>query len=249
MGTSKFPYLYRGSRRDAAHRGEQELWEKSFRENVCCARAVEKAIRDSAGERNELSEGCAEGVLREYGFMRTMYVLAHTVKTLGPVVHASPETKAWADSIYTCPDTGFGRYYHADTSLPDLERFIGQTLEEYQALALFGKQHCDSSAWSESLEGKVLVLSPNVLKEEYWTQQNQLWLCTGGFGAEPNARGRAVYGICLGDGEQTRWDRQDFIGVLEEAYLPEWAAERLESLRAQNEQENEVHTEASQAMA
>ena len=41
--------------------------------------------------------------------------------------------------------------------------------------------------------------------------------------------------MCLGDGEETRWNRVDFIGVLDEQYLPGWAAEKLAELQA-NEQ-------------
>ena len=40
-----------------------------------------------------------------------------------------------------------------------------------------------------------------------------------------------MFATCLGDGEEARWNRSDFIGVLDEQYLPEWAAERLAGLR------------------
>ncbi|MFR1990318.1 MAG: hypothetical protein ACLS3C_09765 [Oscillospiraceae bacterium] len=66
--------------------------------------------------------------------------------------------------------------------------------------------------------GKVLVLSPNTLKEEYWSPENQLWLAQSGFGCSPTARGRSILCVCLGDGEQTRWNRNDFIGVLKDEY-------------------------------
>ena len=52
---------------------------------------------------------------------------------------------------------------------------------------------------------------------------NGIWLFSHRFG-------RAVYATCLGDGEQTRWNRADFIGVLDEQYLPDWAREKLEEL-------------------
>ena len=38
--------------------------------------------------------------------------------------------------------------------------------------------------------------------------------------------------ICLGDGEMTRWNRHEFIGVLDEKYLPDWAREKLMELTA-----------------
>ena len=52
-----------------------------------------------------------------------------------------------------------------------------------------------------------------------------------GFGCSPASRGRAVYATCLGDGEEARWNREDFMGVLDEQHLPDWAAEKLAELR------------------
>ena len=75
----------------------------------------------------------------------------------------------------------------------------------------------------------------DTLKEEYWTPENQLWLCTGGFGSHPRARGRAVYATCLGDGEEARWNRSDFLGVLKEKCMPAWAKEKLERMNAPQE--------------
>ena len=40
-----------------------------------------------------------------------------------------------------------------------------------------------------------------------------------------------MYATCLGDGEKTRWDRADFIGVLKDEFLPDWAREKLEALQ------------------
>lgn len=85
-----------------------------------------------------------------------------------------------------------------------------------------------------SYEGRVLVLSPDTLKESCWTPQNQLWLAHDGFGCSPHAVGRSIRCTCLGDGEQTRWNRTDFTGVLKEEFLPGWAREKLEEFQGQN---------------
>ena len=101
---------------------------------------------------------------------------------------------------------------------------------------MFDRTHCTTMTGQE-LEGKVLVMSPYTLKESYWAPENQLWLAGGGFGCSPSAAGRAVYATCLGDGEYTRWNREDFIGILDEQHLPEWAQSKLAELRpAQQEQ-------------
>ena len=231
--------LYTGSRAEATRYGELDDWDRSFRENVCCARAIEKAVRDYAGEDHNITPGCAQAVLDEYGFKRTGFVLAHTVRNLGPLVKPSPEADAWSWQFDHFRDKDFGRYFEAQLSLADIDAFIGQYQEAYQTLGLLGKEHCDPEKWQESLDGKVLLLSPNVLREKYWSVENMLWLCTGGFGASPNARGRAVYAICLSDGEETRWNRGDFVGVLDEKYLPEWATEKVEALRTPQQEQSD----------
>ena len=109
-----------------------------------------------------------------------------------------------------------------------LAQFVQQAHAEYQTLGLFGARHC---ATDLDYTGKVLILRPAVLKEECWSPQNQLWYGECGFGCSPTSSGRAVYATCLGDGEKTRWNREDFVGVLDEQYLPDWAQEKLAELR------------------
>ena len=56
-----------------------------------------------------------------------------------------------------------------------------------------------------------------------------------GFGCEPHSSGRAVFATCLSDGETARWNREDFIGVLDDKFLPGWAREKLEELMTQEQ--------------
>ena len=83
----------------------------------------------------------------------------------------------------------------------------------------------------------MLVLSPEALREQYWGQKDQLWYARSGFGCEPHSSGRAVFATCLSDGETARWNREDFIGVLDEKCLPGWAREKLMELTAQRQEE------------
>jgi len=57
-------------------------------------------------------------------------------------------------------------------------------------------------------------------------------LAVGGFGAHANARGRAVYTVNLYSGKESRWNREDILGVLKTEYMPDWAKERLNQVRA-----------------
>ena len=234
-----FPYLYRGSHAGAVRYGEEDQYDARFRENVVCARAIEQAIRDHWDEASgELAEGCAQSVLERYGFKRVNFVLANSLQELkksgcGHLV--SEETYQWGQDTFVPQDGEYNRYYRVDTAVQLLEGFIRQAQEAYQALGLFGLEHCAGNQHELDYTGKVLVLSPDTLKESCWTPRDQLWVAEGGFGCSPAARGQAVYATCLGDGEKTRWNRADFIGVLKDEFLPDWAAQKLEELQSQKQ--------------
>ena len=237
-----FPYLYRHSRAEAHRLGETQRYDDSFHLNVSCARAIEKAIRDHFTEANEsLKDGCAQSVLEQYGFKRVNFVLANSLNEFQKSIcnHlVSDETYQWGQKTFIPPDGGYNRYFAVDTAATLLEKFIGQVRDAYQALELFGAEHCASSREGLDYTGKVLVMRPDTLRESCWSPRDQLWLAEGGFGCSPTASGRAVYATCLGDGEQTRWDRADFIGVLDEQYLPDWAAEKLDELRGSQQRQS-----------
>ncbi len=147
------------------------------------------------------------------------------------------ETRQWGQKISVPPDGKYNRYFAVDTAAALLESFIGQARAAYQALNLLGPEHC-IDGHGQDYTGKVLVLSPDTLRESCWSPRDQLWLAESGFGCSPTASGRAVYATCLGDGEKTRWNREDFTGVLDGQYLPDWAMEKLAELRGSRQEQN-----------
>lgn len=237
-----FPYLYPHSLADARCLGETQRYDDSFHLNVDCARAIEQAIVDHFDEESEtITEGCAQSVLDRFGFKRTNFVLANSLKELKKFVceHlVSEETYQWGSKIFVPSDGRYNRYFAADTAAPLLESFIGQTREAYQALNLFGPEHCAGDRSKQDFTGKVLVMSPDTLREACWDPHDQLWFGESGFGCSPDSRGRAVYATCLSDGEKTRWNRTDFLGVLDEKFLPDWAQEKLEELRGPQQEQD-----------
>ena len=84
---------------------------------------------------------------------------------------------------------------------------------------------------------KEVILILKLLSERLFFSVH-IRLATGGFGCVPTAAGRAVYATCLGDGEQTRWNRSDFIGILREEHLPDWARESLKQIRQKDPAES-----------
>lgn len=192
-----FPYLYPYSRADARDLKQTQMHEDSFRVNVECARAIEQAVRDHFNETSELlTEGCAQSVLEQFGFKRVNFVLANSLQEFHKSVckHlVSDETYRWGRKTFVPQDGKYNRYYAVDTAAALLESFIGQARDAYQALGLFGLEHCAGNPLEQDYKGKVLVMRPDTLRESCWDPCNMLWLAEGGFGCSPHARGQAVY--------------------------------------------------------
>ena len=87
--------------------------------------------------------------------------------------------------------------------------------------------------------GKLLILSPNVLKDQYKTPEDQLFYATGGFGCDPTKMGRKVFGFFLKDGEETHFARGDFLGVIKDECIPDWAYDKLNEYEEYSDTEDE----------
>ncbi len=225
-------YLYPYSLAEAKRLDEVTLWRESYRANIACKNGIESAIRQSF-DGMHLDEDGIQTVLQDHGFKRVGHVLAATIRYKDYDGRFSPGNKAWAAEDAILMDENTYRYV-VDSHPAVLDGFVGQFRKELDAKQLFGPTHCDT-IWQE-LKGKVLVMKPSTLKESYWSPENQLWYAEGGFGCSPTASGRAVYATCLGDGENhVRWNREDFLGVLKEDLLPDWAREQVDKLKSGQE--------------
>ena len=103
----------------------------------------------------------------------------------------------------------------------------------------FELKHCVENSRAEAnYVGKVLVIAPHTLAENYRTPEDQLFLAVGGFGCNPSSLSRKVMGNYLNDGTQGTHLRQDFLGGIKEECLPEWAREKLNELCSPQEEQN-----------
>lgn len=160
-------YLYPYSAEEACRRGEQSLWRASYLENIDCKDAIQKAVRQHY-DGAHLDKECLTGVLQEFGYKRTAWVLANTVQQLEWGGQYSSENKAWASQIYIPPDKLHNLSFVVPTRSAVLDGVVDQYRTAYQALGLFGPDQCEPSSFEElDYEGKVLVLSPDTLKESY----------------------------------------------------------------------------------
>lgn len=235
MAETLYPY----SQQEAKREGELDRWRQSHRANVKCARDIKNLIASRARD-GQLEADCARTALDRWGFPRVQFVLSNTLRGASGL-EFDQDALHWARTAYVPPDKGNGEFkVQADAAL--LSQFLQQTYAGYQALGMFGAEYC--IAGQLDYAGKVLILRPDRLKEGCWSAQNQLWYGECGFGCSPASRGRAVYATCLGDGEKARWNRADFMGALDEQYLPDWAAEKLEELRgsAQDQEQSDGPT-------
>lgn len=222
-------YLYPYSAKEARERNELSLWRESHRANIACRDAIEDTIRRSF-DGMHLNEDCLAPVLTAYGYKRTAWVLANTLNELKWDGRFSPANKQWAERRYIPQDERHNAAITVRSHPAVLDGFVSLYRKAVQALNLFGAEHCVGDRAEQDFTGKVLVLSPDTLKESCWSQENQLWYAHDGFGCRPHAIGRSVRCTCLGDGEMTRWNRHEFIGVLDEKHLPDWAQEKLMEL-------------------
>ena len=90
----------------------------------------------------------------------------------------------------------------------------------------------------DDLNGKVILIKPEVFKREYQHATHQYQLCVGGFGASPNSRGSAVYCKNLFSGETNRYERRDVLAIVEREQMPDWAKAGLK--RAEKEKDEGV---------
>ena len=222
-------YLYPYSAKEARERNELSLWRESHRANIACRDAIEDAIRRSF-DGMHLDKDCTSLVLEKYGYKRTAWVLANTLHELEWDGRFSHANKQWAERRYIPQDERHNAEITVRSHPAVLDGFVTFYRKAVQALNLFGAEHCVGDRAEQDFTGKVLVLSPDTLKESCWSQENQLWYAHDGFGCRPHAIGRSVRCTCLGDGEMTRWNRHEFIGVLDEKHLPDWAQEKLMEL-------------------
>ncbi len=126
----KYPAVY------ARENNELEQYRASHKANVACKDAIETAIRDNY-RNNCLGSDTAKQVIAEFGFDRTLYVLANTVREKDWDGRIDRKNKDWARTIPVFDDdNGFGDNrnleFIVDRAHPGLvDLFINQARREY----------------------------------------------------------------------------------------------------------------------
>ena len=168
-------YLYPYSAEYARQRGEESLWRASYLSNMDCKDAIRKAVWEHY-DGAHLDGDCLAKVIQEFGYKRTAWVLANTIQQLEWGGQYSSENKEWASRIYIPPDKSHNLNFVVPIRSAVLNGVVDQYRAAYQALGLFSPNQCEPDSFEKlDYEGKVLVLSPDTLKESCWKPENQLW--------------------------------------------------------------------------
>lgn len=90
--------LYKYPASHAKEHGELDAYRASNKANDACKKAIEDAIHDNYID-NCLGRGAVKQVVDDFGYERTLYVLANTVRQLSHDGRISDDNKRWAASI------------------------------------------------------------------------------------------------------------------------------------------------------
>ena len=122
-----------------------------------------------------LKKGTVEKIIELYGYKRVEHVLANTVQERRGDGRFRPDNRAWAESHYIPEDEMHNYCFAARSHSAILDGFISNYRKLVMDLGMFDQKQCEPDSSELDYTGKVLVLSPNTLKEEYWSPENQLW--------------------------------------------------------------------------
>lgn len=128
--------VYQHSGTYAQEHGELEEYRASYKANMACKGVIETAIRDNYHD-NCLGKDAVKQVTEQFGYDRTLYVLAETVREKDWDGRISRDNKDWAKTVPVSEDNdtwGNNRnlYFVVDTVNPGLTNiFINQARHEY----------------------------------------------------------------------------------------------------------------------
>ena len=230
--------LYRYSAETAKHNGELDIWRESKKENIRCRDFLDEQIREKF-DGMSLPDECVENTVKEFGYDRTMWIIANTIQNRKGDGRFHSHNTEWAKNFYI-PDVHSNYEFALRSHSCLVDGAASDVQKMYAKLNLFTEEHIDRSDEAQNYENKLLILWDTSLKEEYRTPENQLFYAGCGFGCSPTASGRKIFGHFLSDGEKAEFCRQDFIGVIADEHIPDWAREKLDELNSDQNNSPEI---------
>ena len=235
---AEYPPVCRLSKAAARCTAMRRQWEESHRLNIACARATELAVQNRSAD-GKPKEGCIQPLLEQYGFERVNYVLANSLKPMLFAPSITDDIFEWSVMISVPNEVKVNREFTAKIESFQLTELILQSWEARHALGLFEFDQCVIHRSDLDFEGRVLALNADVLPPENRSAKGQLWYAVGGNGCRPVCDECLLQAVSLENGTLSTWTRAVFLGVLDEQFLPDWAAEKLAELCGAQEQQPE----------
>ena len=226
--------LYKFSFETAKRNDEIKEFRESFQENIRCRDYLDNQVSERF-DGFHLPVECLENTVKEFGYDRTMWVIANTILERHGDGRFHRDNKDWARKL-NIPQWRNNYEFSLHSHSCIVDGMASDVRKMYAALGLYSGEHIVQTDEPQDYTGKLLIIRPDVLKEESRTPENQLFLACGGFGCSPDKAGRKVMGQFLIDGEKTHFYRQDFIGVIADEHIPDWAREKLSELSNEQEQ-------------
>ena len=154
--------VYPYSAEVAEQEGDLEWYRQSTKLNIACKEAIENAI--SRHYRNNILDSVAvQNVVAQFGWPRTAFVLANTVRNKDWDARISHDNKDWAKRIPIYPDVNtFGEdkrlRYVVDSHAGLTDLFITALRREYQ----HEKDQPEKPSVREKLQATVKTTSPKI---------------------------------------------------------------------------------------
>ena len=127
-----------------------------------------------------------------------------------------------------------------------LEQHMEEGLKIRQENKALDMEDCIPKSNERDYENKILVLNSEALMKSCRNAENSLWLAYNGFGCTYGARGQAVFAKSLFSGQECRWERADFLGIVKSESLKKWLEntpvknELAETLAVEHEESEEL---------
>ena len=131
--------LYKYSAETARHNGELDAWRESKKENIRCRDFLDEQIAKRF-DGMTLPSDCVENTVKEFGYDRTMWVIANTIQNRKGDGRFHSRNTEWAKR-FNIPDTGRNYEFALNSHSCLVDGAADDIRKMYAELNLFSVEH------------------------------------------------------------------------------------------------------------
>ena len=222
-------YIYRLPAAKAREYDRLNDYYDSMIENKKCCKEM------TAFSEESYSSDSLKDLGKKYGLDRIRWVIAANILS---DEDSSDNRISWAKKVIPT-DYPLIESYGYNSGIADnmLDRLIYDLNGLYSSLGLLGEKHCSCTDKNADYKEQLVIISPDILREEYKKPENQYVFVIDGRGCSKpcildNPFSTDMFGVDLTDRTHTRLNRKDIIGIADREQLPEWARKQLERIES-----------------